>query len=335
MNGITSGLDIGNFLAVSDYRSRLAESLIATTGGGHGGVILTTNGGQANELAIHAARRFTRRRDVIGIADISYAGGTTSGSQLADDNVARSRRERWSIPADPHARFVPFNDLGAMEREISNETAAVLMESSPAQGGFPTPTPGYLAGIRSICDRHGATLVFDEVQVGLGTSGAMWSFEHSGVVPDIFTTSKGLGGGLFPVGAAVMTTPIWRDWTAGQLTPNPDTYAGSDLGCVTALAVLEVVGAPGYLDQVRNSAEAFERGFDGIEGWTLGGMGLNRSLRPDSNRRGDGLALSQRVRNEGVFAIPSFDVPALLLRLPGIVTPAEATEIATRIRRAL
>ncbi len=154
-------------------------------------------------------------------------------------------------------------------------------------------------------------------------------------MPDNFTTSKGLGGGLFPVGAAVSTTPIWHDWTAGQLTPNPDTYAGSDLGCVVALAVFDVVVAPGYLDQVVASAEAFERGFDGIEGWTLDGFGLNRSLRPHLNRKGDSLALSQRVRNEGVFAIPSFDVPALLLRLPGVVTPDEATDIASRIRRAL
>ncbi len=65
-----------------------------------------------------------------------------------------------------------------MERAVSEKTAAVLMETSPAQGGFPTPSPGYLAGIRSLCDRHGVVLVFDEVQVGLGTSGAMWSFEH-------------------------------------------------------------------------------------------------------------------------------------------------------------
>ncbi len=155
------------------------------------------------------------------------------------------------------------------------------------------------------------------------------------MVPDIFTTAKGLGGGLFPIGAAVMTHAVWEMWTAGAMTPNADTYAGSDLGCVTALAVLDVIGAPGYLDQVQASAEAFERGFDGIEEWTLGGSGLNRSLRPDANQIGDGIALSRRVRDEGVFAMPSFDVPALLLRVPGIVTPDEATEIASCVRRAL
>ncbi len=99
--------------------------------------------------------------------------------------------------------------------------------------------------------------------------------------------------------------------------------------------MLEVIRAEGYLDQVRKSSDAFETALDGIDGWTLGGSGLNRSLRPDSDRIGDGISLSRRVRDKGVFAMPSFDVPALLLRLPGVVTPTEATEIATRVREAL
>ncbi len=183
-----------------------------------------------------------------------------------------------------------------MDTAVSDATAAVFMETSPAQGGFPTPSTDYLAGVRAICDDRGAMLVFDEIQVGLGTSGAVWSFEFAGVTPDVFTTAKGLGGGLFPVGAAVMTEPLWTSWTAGALTPNADTYSGSDLGCITALAVLEVIRAEGYLDQVRESSDAFETALDGIDGWTLGGAGLNRSLRPDSDRIGDGISLSRRVR---------------------------------------
>lgn len=332
---IVGGADIGNFLAISDYRSRLAESLLATTDARHGGVTITTNGGQANELAIHAVRRFTERRQIVGISDISYAGGTATGTQLADDGVARGRRERWSVVADPDTTFVPFDDLATMGAAISDTTAAVFMETSPAQGGFPTPRADYLAGVRALCDEAGAMLVFDEIQVGLGTSGDVWSFESSGVTPDVFTTAKGLGGGLLPVGAAVMTKPLWTSWTAGALTPNADTYSGSDLGCITALAVLEVIRAEGYLEQIRESSEAFEKALDGIEGWTLGGVGLNRSLRPDTGRIGDGISLSRRLRDEGVFAMPSFDVPALLLRIPGVVTPADATEIAVRVRQAL
>ncbi len=105
---------------------------------------------------------------------------------------------------------VDHADLAAMDRAIGDETAAVVLETVPATLGMPMPPEGYLAGIQALCRERGVLLVLDEVQTGLGRSGRMWCYEHDGVEPDVIVTGKGLGGGVYPIAATLMTPAVHR-----------------------------------------------------------------------------------------------------------------------------
>ena len=155
---------------------------------------------------------------------------------------------------------VPFGDLDALEAVLDERTAAVLLEPIQGEGGIVVPPTGYLAGGRAACDRVGALLILDEIQTGLGRTGRWWASEHDGVVPDIMTTAKSLGGSLVPISATVFTEDL-REF----LIPNPfihlSTFGGSDLACAVALEVLAVIEETGLVD---HAAAMGERLFAGL-----------------------------------------------------------------------
>ncbi len=334
ITALEDGLDCGNFLGVSDYRSRLVEQLVKSAGPGFQGAAITTTASQANEYAVSAARRLTNRRKVIAISGTSYAGGTGSVLQFADDSTAKSRRSHFGVSISDEVVFVKPNDLPAMKAAVDNETAAVLMETSQAQGAFPDPAPGYLEGVREICTRQGAQLIFDEVQTGLGTSGSFWSFQTYGVRPDIFVCGKGLGGGLHPIAAAVMAEPVWRSWTSGTLTQNPDTYAGSEFGCCIASKVLEITSRSEILDNAKMLQERFRAGLKS-EKYRLSGSGTNIGMHLIDGSIEDGFHAARKIQDAGVFALASFDVPALILRSPIILSMDDADDVIHRISKAI
>jgi 4-aminobutyrate aminotransferase len=125
-----------------------------------------------------------------------------------------------------------------MERNVpADEVAAILVEPIQGEGGYVVPPEGFLAGLRKVCDRHGILLIFDEVQAGIGRTGKMFAWQHSGVRPDVLTLAKGLGSGL-PIGLAVAPTHIMQKWTAGS---HANTFGGNPLCCAAALATLDLV----------------------------------------------------------------------------------------------
>lgn len=247
-------LDIGNHHFVSEHRALLAERLTALCPGDLKRVVFGVSGGEAIDLAIKLARGHTRRNKIIS-ARGGYHGHT--GFALATgDEVYRA-----PFGAQPPGFVqVPFGDLNALESAIDDDTAAVIFETIPATMGIVVPPENFFAGVRRLCDQHGAVMIIDEVQTGLGRCGKVWGIDTYGVIPDILVTAKGLSGGIYPI-----TATIYREHLNRVLHENPfihvSTFGGSEVGCYAALEVLDILQEPGFLEHVRQMAQLFCDGF--------------------------------------------------------------------------
>ncbi|WP_375502992.1 aspartate aminotransferase family protein [uncultured Jatrophihabitans sp.] len=251
-----SVLDIGNHHFLSGLRVRLAQELVELCPGDMQYSVLTATAADAIEVAIKSARRATGRRLVVSAVD-SYHGSTL-GSMAAGDT--RNAEYFHSQASRDDVLQVPFGDAGALADLLAQRpVAAVLLETIPATAGFPLPPEGYLRTVRELCSQHGALLVLDEVQVGLGRTGSMWAVDFEQVAPDVLVTGKGLGGGLYPVAAAVMTAHA-GGWLRDNGWGHGSTAGGSELGCVVALKVLEIMQRPETLNNVHRSAEQLREG---------------------------------------------------------------------------
>ncbi|MCH8274402.1 MAG: aspartate aminotransferase family protein [Armatimonadetes bacterium] len=214
----------------------LAEKLAEITPGGLKFTFLCNSGTEAVEGALKVAKAFDGRPKVV-----STEGGYHGKSMGSLSATGREKYRAPFYPLVPEFVHVPFNDVQAMEEAVDNRTAAVIVEPVQGEGGIHVPDISYLPSVREICDRNDALLVLDEVQTGFGRTGRMFGMEHSGVVPDLVTFAKALGGGVAPIGAFVGTREVWER-TFG---PNPlihtSTFGGNAMACAAALAVIDVV----------------------------------------------------------------------------------------------
>ncbi len=220
---------------------RLADATFADL------VFFANSGAEANEAAIKMARR---RHYVDGHGEryrILTFEGAFHGRTLA--TIAAGGQAKYLEGFGPKVDGfdqIPITDLAAVEAAITPETAAILIEPIQGEGGVrAVPTP-FLRGLRDICDKRGLLLIFDEVQTGVGRTGKLFAYEHTGIHPDILTSAKGLGGG-FPVAACLATADAARGLSAGV---HGTTFGGNPLAMAIANAVLDVVLAPGFLDNV-------------------------------------------------------------------------------------
>lgn len=321
-------IDAGNFLMLSGYRGKLAQKLVASTNDDLPGVTFGVTGAEANEIAVHAARHHTQRQKLVAIADVGLHGGTDLCYSISGS--AADQRSRYVIDAS-NTTFVPYNDAAAMASAITTDTAAVVMEISPAQGGFPVPNPGYLEAVKDACMANGALLIFDEVQTGLGPFGTVWGYQHQGVVPDILTMAKGLGGGVYPISATLMSEAVWSSFVAGNLVPHDTTYGGAELGCVVASTVLDLTTDPGFLARVRCLADRFARGFAGAP-FPLNQIGLCMGIGTGNQ---DPIAVASALAAAGVFAVPSLNAPVVVFRPILTISDKDADDIIQRVRGVL
>jgi len=223
----------------------LAEALCARSFADK--VYFCNSGTEAVEAAIKFARKYARTMHGPGKTGIVAFGGSFHGRTVGA--LALTAREKYQAPFRPlmpGASFAPFNDLAAAEKLIGPDTCAVFVEPVQGEGGIHPATAEFLAGLRAACDRYGALLVFDEIQCGMGRTGTLWGYEHSGVTPDMMTLAKALGGGL-PIGATLLT-----DRVASALAPGDhgSTFAGGPVVCRAAQVVLRRVGDPAFLARV-------------------------------------------------------------------------------------
>ncbi len=191
------------------------------------------SGGEAVEGAFKLAVKHTKRARIITMQD-SFHGRTAA---TVGATWKASYREPFVAIIPKIFDFVPFNDIGAVERAISEQTAAVIVEPVQGEGGVNVPSDDYLPSLRKLCDERGVLLIFDEVQSGMGRTGKWFACEHWGVVPDEITMAKALGGG-FPIGCFGAKAEVMSSFTPGD---HASTFGGNPLACAAAKAVIQTM----------------------------------------------------------------------------------------------
>jgi len=329
-------LDMGSRLLGSPLKEELARRLAALAPGDLNRVMFAAGGGEAIECALKLARGATGRRQIVSTVK-AYHGHT--GFALSANGKEHYRH--CFEPLMPGFTFVPFNDLDAMNRAISEETAAVIIEPVQGEAGIFPATTQYLQGLRGICDRNGALLIFDEIQTGFGRTGKMFASEHSGVVPDIMTVAKSLGGGLYANAAMLYRDiPLLRGFTERYPDFHETLSGGGDIACRVSLKVLD------YLEQNRLWENAARQGARLQEALAdlmranpkiireVRGVGLMVGLEYVEEFMGP--MMSDALAKHGVFAAYSGNAPQVMrFMVPITVSDAEMDEIIAAIRGAV
>ena len=245
-------MHVGN-LFYTEPGIRLAKRLADLSLGGR--VFLCNSGAEAIECALKLARK--RRR---GGEFVVMEGGFHGRTMGALSATPQESKQAPFAPLVPGFTVAPRDDPDSLRAAIGEHTAAVLIEPIQGESGIHPLEPELLSAAREACNEHGALLVFDEIQCGMGRTGTLWAHEQLGVTPDVLTAAKGLGGGL-PVGACVANAA-----NADVLEPGDhgSTFAGGPVVAAAANSVLDVVTAEGFLDGVRERGEELARGLRGL-----------------------------------------------------------------------
>jgi acetylornithine/N-succinyldiaminopimelate aminotransferase len=196
------------------------------------------SGAEAIEAAIKLSRRYSRdvlKKDRYEI--ITCFGSFHGRTYGAVSATAQEKFHQGFEPMVPGFRYVPFNNLTAIEDAINERTCAILVEPVQGEGGVNIPAPGYLQALRELCDRHQLLLVLDEIQTGMGRTGRLFAYEHEGVTPDIMALAKGLGSGM-PIGVLLATDKAAQAFVPGT---HGSTFGGNPLACAAGLASLDAL----------------------------------------------------------------------------------------------
>ena len=239
----------------NDARAEFMERLVKASPKGLSKALLTNSGTESVEAAIKLARLHTSKSKIVSMKGAFH--GKTYGSLSATWN------KKYRDPFGPLLEgfeFADFGDPQSLAQLVDSDTAAVLAEPIQGETGVIVPPPDYFKQVREICDRSGSLLILDEIQTGLGRTGKMWASEHWGIVPDIMTVSKGLGGGL-PIGAAIATAEVAGNLKGGEHT---STFAGNPLSCAAASAVLAFITRNDLPSKARLMGEAMKSGLSRI-----------------------------------------------------------------------
>lgn len=325
--------DMGNHHFPAIGRAALAKKLVETAPANMRYAVLSSGGGEAIDIGLKCARYATKRKKIVSI-EKAYHGHTglalgTADGRYADQFMSAGRPDEFVK--------VPFNDLAAMEAALApGDAACVIMETIPATYGFPLPADGYLPGVKALCEKYGSLYVADEVQTGLMRcgSGNLWGITGYGVTPDIIVTSKGLSGGLYPIGA-VITNEAGGGWLNEDGWGHISTFGGSELGCVAALKTLEITLRPETIANVDTVAAKLRAGLEVIQkkhtfftGIRQRGVifGLEFNTHPEGAKH-----VMRELYAKGIWAIFSQLDPRVLQFKPGLLlTPADCDEILER-----
>jgi acetylornithine/N-succinyldiaminopimelate aminotransferase len=244
---------VSNFFA-TPLQVALAERLLEISCADGGRVFFANSGTEAIEAAFKMARRTGRSAIVAATGGFH---GRTMGSLALTGKPAI--REPFA-PLPGGVVHVPYADVDALAAAVDSDTAAVVLEPIQGEAGVRVPPAGYLRAARQITSRHGALLVLDEVQTGIGRTGEWFAFQHDGVRPDVVTVAKGLGGG-FPIGAC-----LGFGRAADLLGPGShgSTFGGNPVAAAAGLAVLETVERDGLLDNVTKVGDQLRRGVESL-----------------------------------------------------------------------
>ena len=314
--------DIGVFLLCSKQKADLAKKLAEITPGDLECTIFGVGGGEANDAAIKIARGYTMKTEII-YAERAYHGHTG----FALSAIGRAAYKTPFEPLMPGFKMVPFGDIDAIRRAVTDDTAAIILEPIQGEGGIHIPPDDYLPEVRKLCDAKEILLILDEIQTGLARTGKMFACEHWGVVPDIMTLAKSLGGGIYPISATIFKRDI-QDFFVPHPFIHLSTFGGSDLGCIVGLAAIEYIEKNNLADQAEKMGKRFRAGFDRLlndfpnlllevrqKGLMMGLQYTNESIGP---------RMTRKMADRGVIAVYTGNDPSICRLMPPLViTPDE------------
>lgn len=313
---------------------RLAAKLIEATFAEK--VFFANSGAEANEAAFKLARRWAHETAGPDKHEIIACTNSFHGRTLFTVSVGGQPKYSQGFgPAIEGISHVPYNDLTALERLMSARTCAVVIEPIQGEGGVIPATDAYLQGVRALCDKHNALLIFDEVQSGMGRTGKLFAYMHSGVVPDILTSAKSLGGG-FPIAAMLTSDRIAQHFGVGT---HGSTYGGNPLGCAVAERVLDIVNTPELLQGVDARHQLLAEGLMALSAEfpvfeQIRGRGLLIGAVLTEAWRGRARDIQEAAQRHGLLVLQAG--PDVMRLAPSLVIPeADIREALQRLRAAL
>ncbi|UCD87654.1 MAG: acetylornithine transaminase [Desulfobacterales bacterium] len=218
-------------------------------------VFFCNSGAEANEAAIKLARKYFKDRGTPERFRIITMEGSFHGRTMATlSATGQAKIHKGFEPLVDGFDFVPFNDLEAVQKAVTGETCAVILEPIQGEGGVQYPGPGYLEDLRKLCDQQGLLLIFDEVQTGMGRTGKLFAYEHFAMTPDIMTLAKALANGL-PMGAMLAREEVAASFTAGS---HASTFGGTPLVAAAALTVVKALVEEGVLQNCERVGAYFK-----------------------------------------------------------------------------
>lgn len=318
------------------YRVKQAEELAArhVAASFADSVFFCNSGAEANEGMTKAVRKYHAENGHPERFGMICFEGAFHGRTLA--MLAATGNEKYLAGFGPVVEgftHVPFDNMNAVRAAITPQTAGIMIEPIQGEGGVRPAPLRFLRELRQVCDEYGLLLALDEVQSGMGRSGKLWAHQWADIEPDVMSAAKGIGGG-FPLGAILAKEKVAKHLKPGT---HGTTYGGGPLACAAGLAVMDVVMAPGFLDQVDRVARHLWRGLldlahkhpDVIEGVRGAGLLLGIKLKPEISN-GDMQAAAVA---EGLLTVAA-GMNVLRLAPPLIITEAEADEAIALLDRA-
>ncbi len=311
-------------------QERLAEKLVDATFADT--VFFTNSGTEAAELAIKMARKYHYEKGAPERVQIIAFEGSFHGRSTGAIAAAGSEKMTKGYgPLMPGFTQLKWGDHDALRAALTNQTCAVIIEPVQGEGGIRVVPDQCLKGLRDLCDSTGTLLIFDEVQCGMGRTGKLFAHEWAGVTPDIMMVAKGIGGG-FPLGAVLATEDAAQGMVAGT---HGSTYGGNPLACAVGGKVVDIITAPGFLEEVAAKGARFRQGLEGLV-----------AAHPDVFEavRGEGLILGLKCKATNTDVVKAgyaehlLTVPAadnVIRLLPALnITDADLTEALVRLDRA-
>jgi putrescine aminotransferase len=301
-------------------QAELAERLAALTPGDLQYTFFCNSGAEANEGAIKLVRLATGRPGIIAMHGAFH--GKTMGA------LSATGRDYYKTPFEPLVpgfTHVPFGDAAALDAAIGPDVGAVMLEPIQGEAGVIVPPPGYLREVREICDRRGVLLVADEIQTGLGRTGRLFCVEHDGVVPDIMTLAKALGGGVMPIGAFIARPRLWDRFRRDPYL-HSSTFGGNPLACRAALATLEVLAEERLAARAEPLGAQFEQRLQEIRarhpGVVAAIRGRGLMLGIEFVHRDYALMTSAEAGRRGVITFYTLNNPNVIrIEPPLVITP--------------
>ncbi len=327
-------MPLSSHLLLNPVTAELAERIAQIAPGELQCTFFCNSGAEAVEGALKAARMHTGRPHYVAAEGAFH--GKTFGA------LSASGREVYRKPFEPLLdgfSHVPFGDAEALARAVDGQTAAVILEPIQCEAGIRVPPDGYLTAAREICDAAGALLILDEIQTGLARTGKMWACDWDGVVPDIMTVGKAIGGGVAPLGAFVARPEVWSIFSENPYV-HTTTFGGNPLACSAALAALDVIAEE---DLAAKSAQRGEQLLAGVRALAgefphvvrdVRGRGLLVGVEfPDSDV--GGLVISGLMQRKILAAYALNNPEVLRLEPPAVIDESEIGHVIDCLREAL